>query len=449
MAADIDKLKQNIELLLRKTEQLRTFTAGREEFDTDGIAKIHVQCAEITLLALSTADEADSLPALEGGLFWSEVAMCLKQIAYHSLSIQDWQAGIEEEVFSSLLLSEHVKQISAHAGFIGKYLGIEYKEKEPASLITVEKEQEEAAAEALVISELTEDQINRLRGEIAALRELLASLVFERDDLLLVQRRKLEARYMLEIGSLEAEIYSADCEVRYLRSQLQKMQAYVNRDESIPYAKIEFELHEEYDAYKNVYKEFLRWYQEAKKAAQEADDESEGTQDQKQKQAGDNAETPDQAETQKPESKAARLKRLYRKIVRAMHPDAHPDQTKEEKALFIRAIDAYKAGDLKTLEEIVEIIDGVSPAESESPLEALLKEKARLLALIENIRKEIKSIHEQYPFNKQAILDDPEKLASVKNELKAKLERLKQEAAIYRQKTEELKKKQDNKKAKE
>ena len=130
MAADIDRIKKNIGLLLEKAAKLHSFTNGRDAFSADEITILNVRCAEITLLALATSDDADSLPLLTDGLLWGEIAMCLKQIAYHSLSIQDWEAGIEGEVFSSLLLSEHVKQIDAHAAHIGAYLGIIYGEKQ-------------------------------------------------------------------------------------------------------------------------------------------------------------------------------------------------------------------------------------------------------------------------------------------------------------------------------
>lgn len=458
MAIDADKLKGNIGLLLKKIDLLEQFTGGREEFSDSDILKIDVTCAEITLLALSTSDDADDLPALDNGLLWGEIAMCLRQIAYHSLSIQDWQSGADEESFSSVLLSQHVKQITAHAAFIRKNLGIECKEKAPGSIIAVDVEEEKTDFGALVLSGLTEDQLEKLRSEIAALRELLAALVFERDDLLLSQRRKIEARYMQELGSTEAEIYSAECEVRYLRAQLRMMQAYVNRQEDIPHEKINRELKEEFKTYQQVYEEFVRKARKAAETAkQEAEAETETAEDpdSRERENSDSGKAQDdrkreESPKQQPkeaESKEARLKKLYRKTVKAMHPDAHPDQTEEEKALFRKAIDAYKAKDLKTLEEIVEIMEGTTREEEESALEALLKEKARLLTLVERIRKEIKKIKSQYPFNKLEILDDPEKLAARKEALQAKLERLRTEAELYREKIGGLQAKQESEKA--
>ena len=263
---------------------------------------------------------------------------------------------------------------------------------------------------------------------------------------------------MQELGSTEAEIYSAECEVRYLRAQLRMMQAYVNRQEDIPHEKINRELKEEFKTYQQVYEEFVRKARKAAETAkQEAEAETETAEDpdSRERENSDSGKAQDdrkreESPKQQPkeaESKEARLKKLYRKTVKAMHPDAHPDQTEEEKALFRKAIDAYKAKDLKTLEEIVEIMEGTTREEEESALEALLKEKARLLTLVERIRKEIKKIKSQYPFNKLEILDDPEKLAARKEALQAKLERLRTEAELYREKIGGLQAKQESEKA--
>ena len=91
--------------------------------------------------------------------------------------------------------------------------------------------------------------------------------------------------------------------------------------------------------------------------------------------------SPEKEETAE-EKGVSRLKKLYRRIVKAMHPDLHPDQDEKTKELFKRAMAAYEEGDLQTLEEIAQIIDGDEPENAEDLLTALLKEKERLLSLI-------------------------------------------------------------------
>ena len=44
-------------------------------------------------------------------------------------------------------------------------------------------------------------------------------------------------------------------------------------------------------------------------------------------------------------------KTLYRKLMKELHPDLHPDQDAAAQMLFKKAVAAYKASDLKTLQE--------------------------------------------------------------------------------------------------
>ena len=90
-----------------------------------------------------------------------------------------------------------------------------------------------------------------------------------------------------------------------------------------------------------------------------------------------------------------------------MHPDLHPNQDEATKDLFKRAIQAYKDGDLKTLTEIASMIAGDNQANAENVIEELLREKARILTLIRNIRAEVHIIKTRYPYSKKQILDDP------------------------------------------
>ena len=46
------------------------------------------------------------------------------------------------------------------------------------------------------------------------------------------------------------------------------------------------------------------------------------------------------------------LRDLYRTIAKALHPDLHPDQGREECDLFIKAASAYRKGDIQTLRQI-------------------------------------------------------------------------------------------------
>ena len=55
------------------------------------------------------------------------------------------------------------------------------------------------------------------------------------------------------------------------------------------------------------------------------------------------------------EADSRELKRLYRKIVKVLHPDLHPETAQARLTLFDHAVSAYKNGDLETLKMIGEL----------------------------------------------------------------------------------------------
>ena len=298
--------------------------------------------------------------------------------------------------------------------------------------------------ELIAIHHESDNQYEKLKAEIQALREILAALVFERDHLIHVVCKEIESDYMRELGTIEAEIYHAECEVRYLQRKLEMMQASVNRREEVKTESIDEDLRAQYEEYQKIYEEFVRRIMEAAEFQSRRKKNAKSAKKTDSSEKSAKAEQPKETTTDVPQeadSEEKLLKKLYRQIVKAMHPDLHPNQDEATKELFKRAILAYKDGDLKTLNEIASTIGSAASTTAEDKIESLLQEKARILTMIRTIRAEIKIVKTRFPYTKKETLDDPEKLAAEKKKLNSRLRQVQQAASIYKTRIAEMEEK--------
>lgn len=139
------------------------------------------------------------------------------------------------------------------------------------------------------------------------------------------------------------------------------------------------------------------------------------------------------------EEESRELKILYRKVVKALHPDMNPEITDAQARLFDQAVSAYKNGDLPAMRLIDEMVGG-GPVltDQENMAVKLSKEKDRLNSLLERVKKEIGKIKTKYPYTMKEFLEDSEKLERRREELEKILEQYQELAAFYRTKIEEM-----------
>ena len=421
-------------------------------------SKVSYACAEIALLAFAASDDMDESRNIGDRLLQREISVCLHQIALHCVDVQVW-AGEWSARY-------HVRQMVQHCMSVARMLAIPYDpEPDPAALQSRQADNTdlirapEAPLQDRQHREEYKDRIELLKIEIKALRELLAQYVLTRDNLLLVEINNLRARYQKELGALEAEAYREETNVRYLKRKYELLQASMNRQETINEQTVNDTLKEEYTAYQKVYEEYVKQAQEAAEAVRKRQNKAHESQAKAQAHSNANistrvnpekgtagskdsaeAEPQDEPATEpkEEESEEQRMKKLYRKIVKAMHPDLHPDQDERTGDLFRRANVAYEEGDLETLEEIAQTIDGEPPEDPEELLASLLKEKERLLSLIHGIREQIQLIRSRFPFNKEELLNDPIRLKAEQEKLKVRIEVAKQRAKAYQEKIDEV-----------
>ena len=255
-------------------------------------------------------------------------------------------------------------------------------------------------------------EFDKIKNEIERLRIELSMLLLERDELQFVICRNIEAKYTLEFGSIEYRAYEAQCTALRLKRKIELIQAKKNRQEKVIISAIEETLDNEFAEYQKQLDEQIDKMNDALKRskAEVLSDE-------------DNKE----------------LKKLYRKIVKALHPDINPDVSEAQVQLFDNAVSAYKSGDLGTLRIISEMVgNNPLPEQHKDAMTQLVEERERLQGLLKSIRDSIESIKSEYPYTMKDILEDTEKTEQKKQELEGILEQYNELISIYKAKIEEM-----------
>ena len=206
----------------------------------------------------------------------------------------------------------------------------------------------------------------KLKNEVEKMRTELSMLLLERDELQFVICKNIETEYMLKLGSIEYKAYEAQCAALRLKRKIELIQAKINRQEKVIISAIEETLDTEFAEYQKQLDEQINKMNDALKRSK--------------------AEVLTDEENKK-------LKKLYRKIVRALHPDINPDVSQAQVQLFDNAVSAYKSGDLGTLRIIGEMVgNNPLPEQRKDAMTQLVEERERLQGLLKSIRESIDNI---------------------------------------------------------
>lgn len=243
-----ERLQQNIAFILRRSRELEEQAASPALSQPGKLTMLCYSASELALTALISSDELESLPLpREAQLLQRESASALRQIALHALDIQAWE--LPDAVRAELAAIR--KQCETLAGCVE----LPPEPETPAQAPLVPAGQQapaQAGARDLMLftPAAGEDEETLLRAQIRALRDLLASLVQERDELVHVTCRELEARYYRELGSLEAEVFRADGLVHFYRRRAEYLRAARNRDEKPDVEKVEEKLRKDLEEFR-------------------------------------------------------------------------------------------------------------------------------------------------------------------------------------------------------
>ncbi len=251
-----------------------------------------------------------------------------------------------------------------------------------------------------------------LKEQVEKLRIELSMLVLEKDELQFVECENIETAYLLLFGAIEYKVYEAQCSMLKLKRKVELIQASKNRQEKVDFSKIEDILNREFEEYKNKLNDQIN---KMNKAIERNNSTSLSVEE------------------------TSELKKLYRKIVKALHPDLNPSISEAQRTMFENAVLAYKSGDLFTLRIINEmIVDNTLPDIKQDAIAQLTEEKKRLENLINGIKNSINKLKSEYPYTMLDIINDSEKTNNLKLELEDILKQYNDAITIYSTKIEEM-----------
>lgn len=233
------------------------------------------------------------------------------------------------------------------------------------------------------------------KDKIQKLKKALENLVLEKDTLEYVVCENIKTEYMLAFGSLEYRIYKAYCKYLRLRRKKELIQIKKNRQEDFQMEDIENQLDEEFREYNKKLEEKIEEINAALKRSK------------------------DEVLTDK---EADLIKKLYRDIVKRLHPDLNPSVTDAQKELFYNATDMYKSGDLDSLKIIHDIVCSEEKKDDVNLHGKFLQEEIkRLENLVVKIQDDIELTKSTPPYTWSVYFEDEKKKAEKLKELDQEL----------------------------
>lgn len=257
---------------------------------------------------------------------------------------------------------------------------------------------------------ITHPEVLRLTGERDLLREELARLLAEAHELVETVGPNLLAMYQNKIGAWELRRLEAECGVARLRREIELAQAALNRGE----APDPFAIGAQIEA------EFTTWRQRVQEAADRLRD----------------AQLRMSHQLSPEEDRE--MKRLYRKLVKELHPDMNPSQGEAQAQLWRRVQDAYGRADVEELRALALMVRPPTAAPSPDPIRDLSREVADLKAQVTARIEEIDRIQKQPPFHLRESLADEAWVAARRAALEAEIASLESRREILQKQRRQI-----------
>jgi hypothetical protein len=254
--------------------------------------------------------------------------------------------------------------------------------------------------------------IASLHAQIDALRDELVRAVAYHDELRHTAIPYLEAVYQQAIGPAHLAELHAQVEAQRAKRLVELAMQAVNRGKPAPaLAQIAAQVFEELATWQRQVEDMAKGVQQATRALSDC------------MSAADTAE----------------LKRIYRDLVRRLHPDANPDQDDHIHDLWQRVQVAYRDADLAQLRVLAEVVVAPVPLPTTpDAIEGLRAQRERLQDAILTLNAAIAALEQRPPLSLRRELADPTWIAARIAELQAQEQSWHEAAVRWQAKLDEL-----------
>ncbi len=263
---------------------------------------------------------------------------------------------------------------------------------------------------------VTNAEFDALIERVRALQNEVGELVLARDVLLFDVRPQLQSRYWSVIGVVESATLELELEVLRLRRKVELLQAADNREEEPDAEAVEAKLDQELRA-------FAAQVEAAKTEVAKAF-----------------AFAGSSSALSVEETK--RLRVLYLQLVKKLHPDVASATVPDAAFKLKAAVEAYKRCDLAALEALSLAVEALSKDDVLSPeknaFDELLQREATLQKSRDELKTQIKTIKDEFPFNVAQLLDDEDAVKTRLEEIRQKQIELKALRDRYLRRVEEI-----------
>jgi phage host-nuclease inhibitor protein Gam len=214
----------------------------------------------------------------------------------------------------------------------------------------------------------------------------------------------LTSLYLEKLGRLQLELLEKQTEASRLKMKMNLIQAAINRNEQPDLQAVEHEINMRLKSYYAQIQLQSAAIDEAAKVLSHLISEE---------------------ETQK-------LKEIFRALCKRLHPDLNPNQTEEEKDLFIKVKAAY---DLQRLTDLQNMLLYLDDSNNEKLLLISSHEKAERIKHLENqiisLKQKIEQLKQSFPFNLEEIIYDEAYILKKQEELRILIKTSEEEIVKY------------------